>query len=126
MLRKVFLSKSTKSIGDRFEKVAANYLKGQGVTLISKNFTAKYGEIDLIGLERDILVFFEVRARSSTNLGRPEETVTAQKQQRIRRTADKFLQTNTKYRNTLCRFDVISIVYSDTQHSIDWITNAFQ
>ena len=126
MLRKAFLSKSTKSIGDRFEKVAANYLKDQGVTLISKNFTAKYGEIDLIGLERDILVFFEVRARSSTNHGRPEETVTAQKQQRIRRTADKFLQTNTKYRNTLCRFDVISIVYSDTQHSIDWITNAFQ
>jgi len=126
MLRKAFPSKSTKSIGDRFEKIAANYLKNQGVKLISKNFTSKRGEIDLIGLERDILVFFEVRARSNTHLGRPEETVTAQKQQRIRRTADNFLQTNIKYRNTLCRFDVISIVYSDTQHSIDWITNAFQ
>ncbi|GLQ33243.1 YraN family protein [Litoribrevibacter albus] len=117
--------KSTKAIGDQFEAYAKNFLIKQGIKLLSSNFYAKSGEIDLIGKDGDILIFFEVRARSNIKHGRPEETVTPKKQMRIRRTASKFLQTNSKYQNTLCRFDVISIIYTDKDQTINWIKNAF-
>ncbi|MFC3153550.1 YraN family protein [Litoribrevibacter euphylliae] len=117
--------KSTKAIGDKYEQVAQHFLSQENVTFISHNYHSKAGEIDLIGLKDNILIFFEVRARSNIQHGLPEETITHKKQERIRRTASKFLQTNTQYRNTLCRFDVISITYSETDHAINWIKNAF-
>ena len=116
---------STKLLGDKFERIARNHVKAEGIEIITSNYHAKTGEIDFIGLENTTLIFFEVRARSNTHFGTPEETITFKKQQRIRRTAEKFLQTNKSYQHTLCRFDVISITYSEKDHSINWIKNAF-
>ncbi len=117
--------KSTKAIGEKYEQLASRFLHQQGITIITKNYHAKGGEIDIIASHDRILVFCEVRARSNIKHGKPEETVTYKKQLRIRRTAQRFLQTNPQYQNTLCRFDVISIIFSEGKHTLNWIKNAF-
>jgi putative endonuclease len=117
--------KSTKSTGDKFEKIAIDHLRSHDVEIITTNYFSKSGEIDIIGIQNGILIFCEVRSRSNTQLGSPEETITPTKQRRIKKTANYFLLRNQQFQHTLCRFDVIGIVFSNQHHTINWLKNAF-
>jgi putative endonuclease len=88
------------------EERAARYLVGRGCRILEKNFLAKTGEIDLIVVDGDTLVFVEVKARSSSSFGLPQEFVFRSKIRKIVQTAKLYLL----YRrwDGPVRFDVVA------------------
>ncbi len=111
--------------GEDAESIALSWLKTQGLTLVTRNYSRKCGEIDLIMRQGQNLVFVEVRYRKNRAFGGAEESITRRKQNKIRKTAESFLQ---QYRNgqyDQCRFDVIAITGPRDRFDIDWIKHAF-
>lgn len=107
--------------GDRAEAAALKQLEQAGLTLVARNYHCRFGEIDLILREQDTLVFVEVRFRKSSRYGTPLETVTARKQDKIRRAAQLFIMENKVSAKHPLRFDVVGI----TGNSTEWIKGAF-
>ncbi|OGT21302.1 MAG: YraN family protein [Gammaproteobacteria bacterium RBG_16_57_12] len=113
--------------GQAAEDLACNYLCGQGLQLLERNYLCKSGEIDLIMQDRDCLVFVEVRYRQHPRYGSALESVTRQKQARLCRTAEHYLQCHTNQRTRPCRFDVLGISPgTGPATEIQWIKDAFQ
>ncbi len=92
---------------------------------VTRNFRGRGGEIDLIMLHGNCLAFIEVRYRRSVRLSCPAATVDRLKQQKIVRTAARYLATSRRYARHATRFDVISITGSDDAN-IEWIQDAFR
>ncbi len=115
-----------RKIGNSAEDLALNYLLAKKLKLIKRNYLTKLGEIDIIMTDKDTLVFIEVRFKKSNNFGFAFETINKAKQDRIIKTAQHFLQNNSKYKNFICRFDVININYNLKYNNVDWIIDAFQ
>lgn len=112
-----------KSKGDFGEETACKYIKKNGYKILGKNFRTKFGEIDLIGIDNDTICFIEVKARSSSDYGSPEEFVTKRKQERLWKTASIYINKNTlEFGNY--RFDVISVDLENEE--IEIFKNAFQ
>ena len=106
--------------GEAAEELACQYLKSKGLQLVEQNYHSRFGEIDLIMMDDDVLVFIEVRYRKNANYGGAASSVSYQKQQRIHKTAMIYLQ---KAGNTHpARFDVIAI---EGDMQINWIKRAF-
>ncbi len=103
------------------EHLAAAYLAEQGLTILEHNFRAPGGEIDLIALDGNTLVFVEVKYRKDGRMGLPEEAVTVRKQRTIRRTAAAYLSEHGGSGGRPCRFDVVAVL----GEKISWIPNAF-
>ncbi len=80
-----------KKIGDLGEKLAKKFLIGKGYKIIQENFKVRKGEIDIIGRQGKKLVFIEVKTRTNSAFGYPEEALTYTKKQRIRRAALRYL-----------------------------------
>lgn len=113
----------TRRIGQHYENQAKQYLITQGLTPICENFACRDGEIDLIMRDGDSLVFIEVRYRKSLRFGHPIETVTANKQHKILRTAQYFLLKHKQFQPYNLRFDIIGI--SQSEPPILWVKHAF-
>ena len=119
-------SKNTKEQGDATEQIAQHFLINNGLTLVTKNFRCKLGEIDLIMKDKTSLVFIEVKYRKSNEYGLPCEAVSASKQKKIINTANFYLQQQgINAYNTDCRFDVVGLVGPIESSSITWLKNAF-
>lgn len=125
------LSPSQKK-GQKFEAFSENYLKKKGMKLITRNFTCRHGEIDLIMLDQRTLVFIEVRYRNNPNFGSALDSITPSKQKKIIKTAQHYLQTNSWTTNLFCRFDALGIIGDDkaktsntSNYQIEWVKNAF-
>ena len=97
-----------KTTGDRGEALALEYLSNKGYTLLEKNYRYKKAEIDLIVCKEDLLVFVEVKARSSTGYGFPEEAVDEKKAAMIMEAADHYIY-ETGWDKPI-RFDIVSIL----------------
>lgn len=95
------------------EDLAAGFLRQLGYEILEANYRCPLGEVDLIARDGAALVFIEVRTRRSLAAGRPEESVTPQKQRRLARVALHYLSRQT--RETACRFDVLAIDLSASQ-----------
>ena len=117
---------TTRKSGKRAEDIAANYLKKQNVKIISRNFHSRFGEIDLIGLEKETLVFIEVRYRKNKNYLSAIETIDRHKCKKIIITSEVYLNKRKKYQSYQCRFDVITITGEINEPVIKWIKSAFQ
>ncbi len=113
--------------GEQFETLAADWLAARGATILERNFQCKVGEIDLIALDGNCLVFVEVRARSPSRFSSAAASVDRRKQQRIIRTAQWYLQSRRRWSNTPCRFDVIAIEPRQLPDNtaVRWIRSAF-
>jgi len=114
-----------KAIGDEAESLACEYLSERGLSLLTRNYRCRGGEIDLIMQHDDSLVFIEVRYRKNIVYGRAAETVTACKQRRLIHCARFYMQQHRAW-NVPARFDVVSIEGQPGQLQISWISNAFQ
>jgi len=123
----VTIKLSKKPFGEEIEKRATQWLKKQGLQLISKNYLCHRGEIDIIMDDNNFLVFIEVRYRKQSNYGSPAETVTPIKQKKIRLAAEHFLQCHPQHQRKYCRFDVIAAQpgYGSDKLDFNWIKNAF-
>ncbi|MFC1563306.1 YraN family protein [candidate division KSB1 bacterium] len=115
----------TRITGDKGEKIACKYLKKHGIKIVEKNYRAVRGEIDIIGMDGNCLVFFEVKTNSSPSDIPPELRVNTAKQRQIGKIAGAYLQEKKLY-ETDCRFDVISVTLGEKgNHVISHIRNAF-
>lgn len=115
----------TQSAGQLSESRAALWLEDQGLRVLERNLHCRAGEIDLVALEGEVLVFVEVRCRSSGSHGGAAASVNRAKQQRLLRAARYFLPSlarrHLKGRVPRCRFDVICM----EQGRLEWIRHAF-
>lgn len=111
---------NTKILGNIGEILAKNYLKKKKFKILETNFKCKIGEIDIIASKNNIIVFVEVKFKSTKKFGLPREMVTLHKQNKIKLVASYYLQIKKLY-SSICRFDVIEIFDKDINH----IENAF-
>jgi putative endonuclease len=107
--------------GQTAEEQALAYLRGQGLLLVARNVRFRVGEIDLIMREGQMILFIEVRFRQPSHFGGAALTVTASKQQRIRRAATLWLTQHYLVDRVPCRFDVVAM----SPRQLDWIKDAF-
>lgn len=116
----------TNVAGKLGEDCAAKFLESKGYTIITRNFRIRSAEIDIIAQINDVIVFVEVKARSSTRHGLPVEAVNLRKQRKIIEAASVFLQDD-NFCDCACRFDVVEI-YLSGEHveEVNHIENAFE
>lgn len=94
--------------GRHYEDTAADWLCEQGWQLLQRNFRCKVGEIDIIALDGEHLVFIEVRSRSNPRFASAAASVDRRKQQKLLRAASVFLQRHACWQSKPCRFDVLA------------------
>ena len=112
--------------GMQGEAMVARYLRENGYRLAAHGFHCRFGEIDLIARKDGVLCFVEVKTRTNVDMALPREYVTAQKQNRLRKTAMMYL--SEKRLDCPARFDVAE-VYAEhgfDNARIEYIKNAFQ
>ena len=116
-----------KSVGDTFEERAALWLQESGLRLLTRNFRCRGGEIDIVALDGECLVFLEVRRRSNPRFAGAAASVDRRKQRRILRAAQLYLQHHPQWSDRPCRFDVVA--FEPPQSAPDsvplWIRAAF-
>lgn len=114
--------------GESAEQDACKFLIKNKLKLITKNYRCKFGEIDIIMLDEQSLVFVEVRYRNNSQYGSGAESITISKQKKLIKAASHYLQQNKKTSRYAARFDVISMSAdtSSKESKIDWIKDAFQ
>ena len=102
---------NNRQVGRRYESMAADYLISQGYEIVSRNYqNHRRGEIDLIARENGVIVFVEVKYRTTLKSGEPEAAVDGRKQQRIRKAARSYLYEHRLSMETPCRFDVVAVL----------------
>jgi putative endonuclease len=82
----------TRATGQLGEKLAQDFLKGRGYQIVETNYRIPDGEIDIIVSKDGVLVFVEVRAKTSRTFGTPEESVTSRKKQKLVKVAQDYVQ----------------------------------
>lgn len=125
------MDRTSHSQGQHAEQACCEYLQHRGLCLLSRNYRSRRGEIDLVMRDDDTLVFIEVRYRKNNLYGGALESITPQKQQRIKSTAEHYLQNETKLKNA--RIDVVAMSQKPQntltghteEYSFDWIKDAF-
>ena len=110
-----------RKIGSTYEKTAAQYLEKTGYRILERNFRCKSGELDLIALDGNVLVFLEVKYRKNAVYGTPAEAVTRAKQRTICKVAAFYRLKYGVSQDVPCRFDVVAIL----GEQIEVIKNAF-
>jgi putative endonuclease len=90
------------------EQAAADYLSRQGYAILTRNLRTPHGEIDILARQGDLLVFVEVKTRTSRTFGFPEDSVTPRKQEHMLAAAGYYLQDHPESGDNW-QFDVISI-----------------
>ena len=111
------------NLGQQGEDSAVALLARHGLHPLARNYRCRMGEIDIITLDGDTLVFVEVRQRAHDRQGGAAASVTGRKQRRLIRAAEYFLLRNPQHGLRPCRFDVIAL---DGDAPADWIRDAFR
>lgn len=111
--------------GAAFEQRACEELLRAGLKLLDRNYTTRYGELDLVMRDRDTVVFIEVRHRGRADYGNAAASVTATKQQRLVHAAQLWLAAHPHHAQRACRFDVVSYDGPGDKAQMDWLRNAF-
>ena len=109
-------------LGGLGERLAARHLQRRGYRIVTRNFHAPGGEIDLIALDRGTLVFVEVKTRTDDRFGMPTEAVDEEKRERIKRAAAAFPRS----RRVPIRFDVVALIGAAGALRLEHLRDAFQ
>lgn len=115
---------SLRTFGNTAEEHVAHYLQERGFCIVKRNYTTRVGEIDIIAVKDDLLLFIEVKARKHTYF-HSSLLITKTKQKRIIKTAQIFLVSEKIY-NKVCRFDVALVIKKAGTFELEYIENAFQ
>lgn len=110
-------------LGYKGEMLAVRYLQEQGFAIREQNWRCGHKEIDIVAQERDVLVFVEVKTRTTELYGDAVNAVTPAKMHRLILAADTYVKMKRIDFNV--RFDIITIVGADENHRIEHIRNAF-
>ncbi len=110
-------------IGQTGEEMAARYLTQKGYRILARNFRYKRAEVDLITQLDNLLVFIEVKTRSTLKHGYPEEFVSWRKIQLFREAAEEFIR-QINWQHDI-RFDIIAVTVTQGEYSFHHIEDAF-
>lgn len=125
LIRGGMTSPATAGLGKIGEDLACEALERRGYAIIARRYRTRVGEIDIVARDGHTVVFVEVKARSTLDCGHPAESVTAWKQRRIITMARHYIATH-RLRDTLLRFDVVSILgTAGDRPTIEVFPNAF-
>ena len=116
--------------GKKGEDMVAAFLRKKGCTVVKRNYTCRFGEIDIIAKTGGLLLFVEVKTRESDALVSPAESVDAKKVNRIRLAANDYLSKKGAETGLQPRFDVAEVTVTQnaegkTSYSLNYIKNAF-
>lgn len=116
-----------KLFGDRGERAAVRYLKNRGFRIVAQQYSTPWGELDIVAIDEQVVVFVEVKTRKTIVAGHPFEAVTQEKQSKLTRMALAYMKQH-KLLEYSARFDVISILWPDAERTpeITHIRNAFE
>lgn len=92
------------------EELAERLLVEKEYKIVKRNFSTRFGEIDIICQDKDTLVFVEVKTKRDLDFGTPEEMYTRGKAERVKRMASVYLEG----RETNCRIDMVAIVLGES------------
>ncbi len=110
-----------KERGKLGEDYSENFLASQNYQIIKRNYYSRFGEIDIIAIDRNVtpnqLVLFEVKTRSGNVFGEPQESIDRKKIQRILKTTSCFLASLEKAIKLCWRIDIIALKLS-SQHRV--------
>jgi putative endonuclease len=112
-------------LGKEGERLAEQYLKKKGYKIVERNYRCRGAELDLIVLDRRVIVFVEVKTRTGHGFGSPFEAVEFRKQQKMIQAAQYFLNEK-KLHQRDARFDVVGISWSGGEPLVEHIENAFE
>ena len=111
-----------KFIGNKGEDKAVREYRKRGYRIISRNFSCRFGELDIVAQKGETVVVAEVKTRKNNSFAEAKEFVDYNKQNRIRSSAKLFLQKNNML-DSIIRFDVVE-VYTEN-NTVNIIENAF-
>lgn len=109
--------------GSRGEQLAVEFLKENGHEILAQQFRFGRAEIDIVSQVDDIIVFTEVKTRSSNKYGYPEEFVDAKKVRLLKTAAEEYVYQNQW--DGEVRFDVVAVTFNGSAFEIHHITDAF-
>ena len=112
-------------LGKEGERVAERYLQKKGYVLVERNYRCPAGELDLIVLDRRVVVFVEVKTRTGLGFGSPLEAVEFRKQRKMIQVAQFFLAEK-RLQQRDARFDVIGVSWLGREPVVEHIENAFE
>lgn len=111
-------------LGKTGENVAAFFLERNGIRIIDRNWRHGHLELDLIGEQEGQIIFVEVKTRGAKGFGGPEGAITAQKRKKLIKAAQAWLAAKQKWHYP-CRFDVLCLVKSRDNFTLEHYPNAF-
>jgi putative endonuclease len=112
------------SFGKRGEDLACEELKRRGYLIVDRRFRTRCGELDIVARDGPVLVFVEVKARSSSSFGSPSESITWKKRRRLCAMAESYMFLK-RLSDAACRFDVVSILENGSGHTVELMRGAF-
>jgi putative endonuclease len=112
-------------LGKEGERVAERFLQRKGYKLVERNYRCPLGELDLIVLDRRVIVFVEVKTRTGHGFGSPLEAVELRKQRKMIQAAQFFLAAK-KLQQRDARFDVVGVSWPGREPVVEHIENAFE
>ncbi|MCL5010547.1 MAG: YraN family protein [Patescibacteria group bacterium] len=104
--------KVSSQTGSSGEELAVKFLKSQGYKILDRNFSKRYGEIDIIALDADTLVFIEVKTRRPSQFGNPFEGITHRKMESVIKTAHYYTISHKNLPQSM-RIDAVGIRLDD-------------
>ena len=110
-------------LGAKGERLALQFLRQKGYSIIRRNFSCPFGEIDIIARQGKATVFIEVKTRTSCNFGLPQEVIGAEKIKHLLRSAQFYIK-RYAHSDGEFRFDIVSIILGE-RTQIDLIKNVF-
>jgi putative endonuclease len=110
-------------LGVKGENIAETHFSGLGYLILERNWRTGKAEVDLIVQKADIIVFAEIKCRSTKAFGAPETSVTNKKQNLLIEAADVYMQGKPEHLNV--RFDVVSIIDQGQDYQLNHIEDAF-
>ena len=109
-----------RNTGTAYEQIAADYLKREGIYVRERNYRISRGEVDIIGEDKEYIIFIEVKYRKTASYGQPWEAVSNNKQKKICQVARQYCYS--KGIKKQVRFDIISICGDE----ILWFKDAYE
>jgi putative endonuclease len=116
--------KYKQQLGKSGENLAVDFLKKNGFEILERNYRYGHKEIDIIGKDKNTIVFIEVKTGRSKNFGSPQEWVNLKKQKSMIEVAQGYILKN-DFRDVDFRFDVVAINFERGTRKVEHIKNAF-
>jgi putative endonuclease len=112
-------------LGAEGERAAEKFLRRRHYAIVQRNYRCRAGEVDLIALDGNVVVFVEVKTRTQPGYGNPLEAVDRRKQRQILRAAQQYLSEK-RLHDRPARFDVVGVWWENGRAQCELVQNAFE